>query len=102
RGRAGLQVTFDGVVARGLAKSPADSFPSARQFRDELCAAYFALTRQQPCLTLSPVPAAASAASAPPPAPASAPAGARTTIVQARPSSWASSAANEQDRKSVV
>ncbi|TLZ25309.1 MAG: serine/threonine protein kinase [Gammaproteobacteria bacterium] len=93
--KAGLPVTFDRVVARALAKSPADRFPSARQFRDELCAAYFALTRQQPCLTLSPVPAAASAASAPPPAPASAPAGARTTIVQARPSSWASSAANE-------
>ena len=93
--KAGLPVSFDRVVARALAKSPADRFPSARQFRDELCAAYFALTRQQPCLTLSPVPAAASAASAPPPAPASAPAGARTTIVQARPSSWASSAANE-------
>ena len=93
--KAGLPVTFDRVVARALAKSPADRFPSARQFRDELCAAYFALTRQQPGLTLSPVAAAASAASTPLPAPASAPAGARTTIVQARPSSWASSAANE-------
>ena len=94
--KAGLPVTFDRVLARALAKSPADRFPSARQFRDELCAAYLALTRQQPCPTLSPVhAAAASATSAPPPAPASAPAGARTTIVQARPSSWASSAANE-------
>ena len=93
--KAGLPVTFDRVVARALAKSPADRFPSARQFRDELCAAYLALTRQQPCPTLPPVHAAASATSAPPAAPASAPAGARTTIVQARPSSWASSAANE-------
>ena len=93
--KAGLPVTLDRVVARALAKSPADRFPSTRQFRDELCAAYFALTRQQPGLTLSPVAAAASAASTPLPAPASAPAGARTTIVQARPSSWASSAANE-------
>jgi serine/threonine-protein kinase len=77
--RSGLSPAFDRVLAGALAKSPAQRYPSARRFREELCNAYFALTRRQPPVALNPVPV-------PPSAPAaSAP---RTTMLQARPSRW--------------
>jgi eukaryotic-like serine/threonine-protein kinase len=91
KAKPGLPVVFDRVVGRALAKSPAERFASAKQFRDELCAAYFSLTRQQPRLTLPPLPppqAAADASSAVPEPPASAPAAPHTTYVQTRPISW--------------
>ena len=82
--KPGLPVVFDRVVGRALAKSPAERFASARQFRDELCAAYFALTRQQPRYTLPPLQAAADASSARPAPPASTPPAPHTTSVQTR------------------
>src|SRR5205807_8107207 len=60
--KAGLPLTFDRVVARALAKSPDDRFPSAWQYGDELSTSYCAPARQQQGLMLSPVPAEASAA----------------------------------------
>jgi eukaryotic-like serine/threonine-protein kinase len=58
---AGLTAAFDPLIARALAKSPADRFATAQQFRDALCAAYFALTQRDPPRTLAPVSAAAEA-----------------------------------------
>jgi len=43
--RVGLPPIFDQVLGRALAKSSAQRFDSARQFRDELSAAYAALMR---------------------------------------------------------
>jgi len=77
--RPGLSPTFDGVVGRALAKSPANRFATARHFRDELCAAYIALMRRPPPDALLPVAVAPNI---------SAPAVMRTTIVQPRPTSW--------------
>src|SRR6267143_1791814 len=77
--RPGLSPTFDGVVGRALAKSPANRFATARDFRDELCAAYIALMRRPPPDALLPVAVAPNI---------SAPAVVRTTIVQPRPTSW--------------
>jgi serine/threonine-protein kinase len=51
--RSGLTAAFDGVVARALAKSPADRFATAQAFRYALCAAYFAVMRQAPPDTLA-------------------------------------------------
>ena len=92
--RPGLPLVFDRVLGRALAKSPAERFASAKQFRDEVCAAYFALTRQQPPAKLPSLTAVPSAPAPPAPAPeVPASAGPRTTIVQARPTSWSLSAA---------
>jgi serine/threonine protein kinase len=77
--RPGLSPTFDSVVGRALAKSPADRFATARHFRDELCVAYIALMRRRPPDMLLPVAVA-------PNLPA--PSVVRTTIVQPRPTSW--------------
>ncbi len=56
--RRDLPPAFDAVVGRALAKSPADRFASAQHFRDELCAAYFALMRRAPPGTLARMPTA--------------------------------------------
>src|SRR5437879_10601953 len=53
--KSGLTPAFDRVVARALAKSPADRFATAWKFRDELCAAYSALMGRAPPDTLAPV-----------------------------------------------
>src|SRR5437879_8419048 len=57
--KSGLTPAFDRVVARALAKSPADRFATAWKFRDELCAAYSALMGRAPPDTLAPVAQAA-------------------------------------------
>jgi serine/threonine-protein kinase len=73
--RNGLTPAFDRLVARALAKSPADRFLTARQFRNELLAAYLALTGRSPPDTVSPL--AVEPRAVPRPA-------AQTTIVQSR------------------
>lgn len=55
----GLTAAFDRVVARALAKAPADRFTSARAFKDDLCVAYAALRGRMPPGTLAPVTSAA-------------------------------------------
>jgi eukaryotic-like serine/threonine-protein kinase len=55
----GLTAAFDRVVARALAKAPADRFASARAFKDDLCVAYAALRGRMPPETLAPVTSAA-------------------------------------------
>jgi serine/threonine-protein kinase len=74
--RAGLSPAFDGLVGRALAKTPAQRFLTARQFRNELFAAYVAVTGRPPPESLVPV--------APTPA-ASGLEAPRTTIFQSRP-----------------
>jgi serine/threonine-protein kinase len=46
--REGLTAAFDGVIARALAKSPADRFRTADAFRDAVCRAYFEVMHQAP------------------------------------------------------
>jgi serine/threonine-protein kinase len=46
--RPGLSSAFDRVVARALAKSPAERFLTAREFRNELLAAYVTLMGRPP------------------------------------------------------
>jgi serine/threonine-protein kinase len=53
--RNGLTPAFDRLVGRALAKSPADRFLTARQFRNELLAAYVAVTGRSPPDSVSPV-----------------------------------------------
>jgi len=53
--RNGLTPVFDRLVSRALAKSPADRFLTARQFRNELLAAYVALTGRSPPDSISPL-----------------------------------------------
>lgn len=53
--RSGLSSAFDRVVARALAKSPAERFVTAREFRNELFTAYVALMGRPPPETLVPV-----------------------------------------------
>ena len=86
--RAGLSPAFDGLVGRALAKTPAQRFLTARQFRNELFAAYVAVTGRPPPESLVPV--------APTPA-ASGSEAPRTTIFQSRPAPQVPSAsAREQ------
>jgi eukaryotic-like serine/threonine-protein kinase len=73
--RAGLSPVFDSLVGRALAKTPAQRFLTARQFRNELFAAHVAVTGRAPPETLGPV--------APTPA-ASGLEAPRTTIFQSR------------------
>ena len=53
--RPGLSPAFDRVVARALAKSPAERFVNAREFRNELFTAYVALMGRPPPERLEPV-----------------------------------------------
>jgi serine/threonine protein kinase len=53
--RPGLSSAFDRVVARALAKSPAGRFVTAREFRNELFAAYVTLMGRPPPESLVPV-----------------------------------------------
>lgn len=73
--RNGLTTAFDRLVARALAKSPQDRFLTARQFRNELLAAYTALAGRSPPDRISPL----SVEPRTVPRPAS-----QTTIVQSR------------------
>jgi serine/threonine protein kinase len=82
--RAGLSPAFDGLVGRALAKTPAQRFLTARQFRNELFAAYVAVMGRAPPESLGPVAVipAASGFGAPH----------TTTIFHARPASQVPSA----------
>jgi serine/threonine-protein kinase len=84
----GLTPVFDPVVACALAKSPADRFASARAFRDELCAVYFALMQRAPSDTLTRVA----------PAPDPSVHWANTTIVQPRPTTGATNGPVSEER----
>ena len=53
--RSGLSSAFDLVVARALAKLPAERFVTAREFRNELFAAYVTLMGRPPPESLVPV-----------------------------------------------
>ena len=53
--RSGLSSAFDRVVARALAKLPAERFVTAREFRNELFAAYVTLMGRPPPESLVPV-----------------------------------------------
>lgn len=53
--RSGLSSAFDRVVACALAKSPAERFVTAREFRNELFTAYVALMGRPPPESLVPV-----------------------------------------------
>src|SRR5437879_5971200 len=77
--KSGLTPAFDRVVARALAKSPADRFATAWKFRDELCAAYSALMGRAPPDTLAPVAQASDHPTA---------SAAHTTSIRRRPISW--------------
>ena len=73
--RSGLTTAFDRLVGRALAKSPADRFLTARQFRNELLAAYVALTGRSPPDSISPLSVEPRVVPRPTP---------QTTIVQSR------------------
>jgi eukaryotic-like serine/threonine-protein kinase len=73
--RTDLAPAFDRLVGRALAKSPTERFLTARQFRNELLAAYVGLTGRSPPDSVNP------SSVQPPAAPRSAP---QTTAVQSR------------------
>jgi len=75
--RSGLSPLFDSLVARALAKKPEQRFLTARQFRNELFAAYVAVTARPPPESLVTVVV--------PPAPSGFEAPHTTTIFEARP-----------------
>jgi serine/threonine-protein kinase len=79
--RPGLAPAFDRVVQRALAKSPAERFATAGEFRDELRSAYSALMRRPPPDTL----VRSVFASQMPPAPAARPAGADASLTSPLP-----------------
>jgi serine/threonine protein kinase len=90
--RSGLSTAFDRVVARALAKNPAQRFVNAREFRNELFEAYVALAGRPPPETLSAVGSKPQAAG--PEAP-------RTTLIQSRPVPKASSPISNDQREAV-
>jgi eukaryotic-like serine/threonine-protein kinase len=77
--RPGLPASFDAVVGRALAKSPADRYESAQYFLDELCAAYLKLMGREPPGTLARVPTASDLPM---------PSAARTITTRRTPPSW--------------
>lgn len=91
--RSGLPPAFDKLVARALAKEPAQRFVTAREFRNELFAAYVALAGRPPPESLFPVD------SEPRTAQAEAP---RTTLIQARPTPPAPGASPDDDERSEL
>jgi len=82
--KSGLTTAFDPIVARALAKLPGDRFATAQIFRDELCAAYVALTHRALPKTLARIETASDDAT---------PLSEQSTIIQRRPLSASPTAA---------
>jgi eukaryotic-like serine/threonine-protein kinase len=88
RVNAAVSPAFDPVIARALAKSPADRFATAAQFRSELCAAYASIVGRAPPQFLSsstPTPTVQAAE------PASV-SSLKTTAILRRPATWSNPA----------
>src|SRR5215469_6238302 len=90
--RPGLSTAFDKLVARALAKKPAQRFVTAREFRNELFEAYVALAGRPPPETLSAVGTKPQVER--PEAP-------RTTLIQSRPPPEAPSPVSKDQSEAV-